>query len=94
MRKKINKFYNSDLYIKITYGIPTLIIGGFTFILFSVFTIQIVHETVYGGKDLDYDLMIKEYRYNHRVYHEKDMERMDKIIELMDEINKKTKDLN
>ena len=55
---------------------------------------QIVHETVYGGKDLDYDLMIKEYRYNHRVYHEKDMERMDKIIELMDEINKKTKDLN
>ena len=94
MRKKINKFYNSDLYIKITYGIPALILGGFTFILFSVFTIQILHETVYGDKDLDYDLMIKEYRYNHRLYHEKDLERMDKIIELMDEINKKTEDLH
>jgi len=94
MRKKINEFYNSDLYIKITYGIPALILGGFTFILFSVFTIQILHETVYGDKDLDYDIMIKEYRYNHRLYHKKDMERMDKIIELMDEINKKTEDIH
>tara|TARA_B100002052_G_scaffold273935_1_gene276717 strand:+ start:204 stop:488 length:285 start_codon:yes stop_codon:yes gene_type:complete len=94
MRKKINEFYNSDLYIKITYGIPALILGGFTFILFSIFTIQILHETVYGDKDLDYDIMIKEYRYNHRLYHKKDMERMDKIIELMDEINKKTEDIH
>ena len=94
MRKKINEFYNSDLYIKITYGIPALILGGFTFILFSIFTIQILHETVYGDKDLDYDIMIKEYRYNHRLYHKKDMERMDKVIELMEEINKKTKDLD
>ena len=93
MRKKINEFYNSDLYIKITYGIPALIIGGFTFILFSIFSIQIIRQTFYEGEDLDYDLMIKEYRYNHRLYHEKDMERMDKIIKLMEEINKKTKGL-
>ena len=94
MRKKINEFYNSDLYIKITYVIRALIIGSFTFILFSIFSIQIIHQTFYEGEDLDYDLMIKEYRYNHRLYHEKDMERMDKVIELMEEINKKTKDLD
>ena len=35
--------------------------------------------------------MIKEYRYNHRIYHKKDMEKMDRIIELMEEIDKKTK---
>ena len=35
--------------------------------------------------------MIKEYRYNHRIYHEKDMKRMDRIIVLMEEINRKTK---
>ena len=35
--------------------------------------------------------MIKEYRYNHKLYHQKDMERMDRILELMSEINRKTK---
>ena len=34
--------------------------------------------------------MINEYRYNHKIYHEKDMQRMDRIIELMEEINNKT----
>ena len=35
--------------------------------------------------------MIKEYRYNHKLYHQKDMKRMDRILELMSEINRKTK---
>ena len=34
--------------------------------------------------------MISQYRYNHRVCHEKDMERMDRIIELMEDIKEKT----
>ena len=56
---------------------------------------QLITETqIIDDKDLDYDIMIKEYRYNHRLYHKKDMERMDKIIELMDEINKKTEDIH
>ena len=42
MKEKIKKFYNSDLYIKIIYGIPALVSGGFAFILLSIFTIQII----------------------------------------------------
>ena len=38
--------------------------------------------------------MINQYRYNHRIYHEKDMERMDRIIELMEDIKEKTSKSN
>ena len=38
--------------------------------------------------------MINEYRYNLKIYHDKDMERMDRIIELMQEIKIKTKENN
>ena len=88
MKEKIKKFYNSDLYIKIIYGIPALVSGGFTFILLTIFTIQIIHQSFFEEE------MISQYRYNHRVYHEKDMERMDRIIELMERIKEKTSKSN
>tara|TARA_Y100000817_G_scaffold185321_1_gene144812 strand:+ start:15649 stop:15930 length:282 start_codon:yes stop_codon:yes gene_type:complete len=93
MKEKIKKFYNSDLYTKIIYGIPALISGGFAFILFSVFTIQIINESFFK-EEISYEEMISQYRYNHRFYHEKDMERMDRIIELMDDIKEKTSKSN
>lgn len=93
MREKIKKFYNSKLYIKIVYTIPALVSGGFAFVLFTVFSLQIIHE-VFFEDELIYEDMIKEYRYDHRIYHEKDMKRMDRIIELMEEINRKTKKSN
>ena len=89
MRKKIRNFYNSDVYIKIIYGIPALVSGGFALILFTVLTFQIIHETFFK-EEITYEDMINEYRYNHKIYHEKDMQRMDRIIELMEEINNKT----
>lgn len=89
MKEKIKKFYNSDLYIKIIYGIPALVSGGFAFILLSIFTIQIIHQSFFS-EEITYEDMINEYRYNHKIYHEKDMQRMDRIIELMEEINNKT----
>jgi len=93
MKEKIKKFYNSDLYIKIIYGIPALVSGGFAFSLFSIFVFQIIYETYYN-EDISYEDMISQYRYEHKVYHEKDMERMDKIIELLEEIKFKTKENN
>tara|TARA_B100000212_G_scaffold34968_1_gene22704 strand:+ start:137 stop:409 length:273 start_codon:yes stop_codon:yes gene_type:complete len=90
MKEKIKKFYNSDLYIKIIYGIPALVSAGFVFILLTIFTIQIIHQSFFE-EDISYEDMISQYRYNHRVYHEKDMERMDRIIELMEDIKEKTK---
>ena len=93
MREKIRNFYNSDVYIKIIYGIPALVSGGFALILFIVFTFQIIHETFFK-EEISYENMINEYRYNHKIYHEKDMERMDRIIELMQEIKIKTKENN
>lgn len=89
MKKKIKNFYNSDVYIKIIYGIPALVSGGFAFILFAIFTIQIIHQSFFK-EEISYDEMISQYRYNHRVFHEKDMQRMDRIIELMKEIKIKT----
>lgn len=89
MKEKIKKFYNSDLYIKIIYGIPAIVSGGFAFILLSIFTIQIIHQSFFS-EEITYEDMINEYRYNHKIYHEKDMQRMDRIIELMEEINNKT----
>lgn len=89
MKKKIKNFYNSDVYIKIIYGIPALVSGGFAFILFAIFTIQIIHQSFFK-EEISYDEMISQYRYNHRVFHEKDMQRMDRIIELMEEIKIKT----
>ena len=76
MREKIRNFYNSDVYIKIIYGIPALVSGGFALILFMVFTFQIINETFFK-EEISYENMINEYRYNHKIYHEKDMERMD-----------------
>jgi hypothetical protein len=93
MREKIRNFYNSDVYIKIIYGIPALVSGGFALILFMVFTFQIIHE-IFFKEEISYENMINEYRYNHKIYHEKDMERMDRIIELMQEIKIKTKENN
>tara|TARA_B000000437_G_C11426083_1_gene216112 strand:+ start:140 stop:421 length:282 start_codon:yes stop_codon:yes gene_type:complete len=93
MREKIRNFYNSDVYIKIIYGIPALVSGGFALILFMVFTFQIINETFFK-EEISYENMINEYRYNHKIYHEKDMERMDRIIELMQEIKIKTKENN
>ena len=93
MKEKIKKFYNSDLYIKIIYGIPALVSGGFTFILLIIFTIQIIHQSFFE-EEISYKEMISHYRYNHRVYHEKDMERMDRIIELMEDIKEKTSKSN
>ena len=90
MKEKIKKFYNSEVYIKIVYTIPALVSGGITFVIFTVFSIQIVY-TVFIEEELTYEDMIREYKYNHRIYHKKDMERMDRIIELMEEIDKKTK---
>ena len=90
MIEKIKKFYNSELYIKLIYGIPAFLIGGIASIIFLIFSIQIISE-IFLKEDLDYDKMIKEYRYNHKLYHQKDMERMDRIIELMSKINQKTK---
>ena len=87
--EKIKKFYNSDLYIKIIYGIPALVSGTFAFILFLIFTVQIIHESFFK-EEISYEEMISQYRYNHRVFHEKDMDRMDRIIELMEEIKIKT----
>ena len=89
MKEKIKKFYNSDLYIKIIYGIPALISAGFAFLLFTIFTIQIIHQSFFE-EEISYEDMISQYRYNHKVYHEKDMERMDRIIELMEDIKEKT----
>ena len=91
MKEKIKKFYNSDLYIKIIYGIPALVSAGFAFLLFTIFTIQIIHQSFFE-EEISYEDMISQYRYNHRVYHEKDMERMDRIIELMEDIKEKTKE--
>ena len=90
MKEKIKKFYNSDLYIKIIYGIPALVSAGFAFLLFTIFTIQIIHQSFFE-EEISYEDMISQYRYNHKVYHEKDMERMDRIIELMEDIKEKTK---
>ena len=89
MKEKIKKFYNSDLYIKIIYGIPALVSAGFAFLLFTIFTIQIIHQSFFE-EEISYEDMISQYRYNHKVYHEKDMERMDRIIELMEDIKEKT----
>jgi hypothetical protein len=91
MKEKIKKFYNSDLYIKIIYGIPALVSAGFAFLLFTIFTIQIIHQSFFE-EEISYEDMISQYRYNHKVYHEKDMERMDRIIELMEDIKEKTKE--
>ena len=93
MKEKIKKFYNSDLYIKIIYGIPALVSGVFTFILLTIFTIQIIHQSFFE-EEISYEEMISQYRYNHRVYHDKDMERMDRIIELMEDIKEKTSKTN
>ena len=93
MKEKIKKFYNSNLYIKIIYGIPALVSGGFAFILLSIFTIQIIHQSFFE-EEISYEEMIIQYRYNHRVYHEKDMEKMDRIIELMEGIEEKTSKSN
>ena len=90
MIEKIKKFYNSELYIKLIYGIPALLTGGIASIIFLIFSVQIIFN-IFLKEDLDYDKMIKEYRYNHKLYHQKDMERMDRILELMSEINRKTK---
>ena len=90
MKEKIKKFYKSELYIKIVYTIPALVSGGIAFLLFPVFSIQIIYA-IFIKEELTYEDMIKEYRYNHRIYHKKDMEKMDRIIELMEEIDKKTK---
>ena len=91
MKEKIKIFYNSDLYIKIIYGIPALVSAGFAFLLFTIFTIQIIHQSFFE-EEISYEDMISQYRYNHKVYHEKDMERMDRIIELMEDIKEKTKE--
>ena len=93
MKEKIKKFYNSDLYIKIIYGIPALVSGGFAFILLTIVTIQIIHQSFFE-EEITYEEMISQYRYNHRVYHDKDMERMDRIIELMEDIKEKTSKSN
>ena len=93
MKEKIKKFYNSDLYIKIIYGIPALVSAGFAFLLFTIFTIQIIHQSFFE-EEISYEEMISQYRYNHRVYHDKDMERMDRIIELMEDIKEKTSKSN
>ncbi len=93
MKEKIKKFYNSDLYIKIIYGIPALVSGGFALILFLIFTVQIIHESFFS-EEITYEDMINEYRYNHKIYHEKDMQRMDRIIELMEGIKEKTSKSN
>jgi len=93
MKEKIKKFYNSDLYIKIIYGILALVSGGFAFILLTIFTIQIIYQSFFE-EEISYEEMISQYRYNHRVYHEKDMERMDRIIELMEDIKEKTSKSN
>lgn len=90
MIKKIKKFYNSEIYIKLIYGIPAVLSGSIASIIFLIFSIQIIFN-IFLKEDLDYDKMIKEYRYNHKLYHQKDMERMDRILELMSEINRKTK---
>lgn len=90
MIKKIKKFYNSEIYIKLIYGIPAFLSGSIASIIFLIFSIQIIFN-IFLKEDLDYDKMIKEYRYNHKLYHQKDMERMDRILELMSEINQKTK---
>tara|TARA_Y200000002_G_scaffold79749_1_gene62866 strand:- start:3702 stop:3983 length:282 start_codon:yes stop_codon:yes gene_type:complete len=89
MKEKIKKLYNSDLYVKIIYGIPAIVSGGFAFILLTIFMIQIIHQSFFE-EEISYEEMISQYRYNHRVYHEKDMERMDRIIELMEKIKEKT----
>ena len=93
MREKIRNFYNSDVYIKIIYGIPALVSGGFALILFLIVTVQIIHESFFE-EEISYEEMISQYRYNHRVYHDKDMERMDRIIELMEDIKEKTSKSN
>ena len=93
MKEKIKKFYNSDLYIKIIYGIPALVSGGFAFILLTIFTIQIIHLSFFS-KEITYEDMINEYRYNHKIYHEKDMQRMHRIIDLMEGIKEKTSKSN
>ncbi len=90
MKEKIRNFYNSELYMKLIYTIPAVISGSIAFMIFIIFSIQIVHNIFYT-EELNYDEMIKEYRYNHKLYHEKDMERMNRIIELMKEIREKTK---
>ena len=73
MIEKIKKFYNSELYIKLIYGIPALLTGGIASIIFLIFSVQIIFN-LFFKEDLDYDKMIKEYRYNHKLYHQKDME--------------------
>ena len=62
-------------------------------ILFLIFTVQIIHESFFE-EEISYEEMISQYRYNHRVYHDKDMERMDRIIELMEDIKEKTSKSN
>ena len=59
----------------------------------SFFTIQIIHQSFFE-EEISYEEMISQYRYNHRVYHDKDMERMDRIIELIEEIEEKTSKSN
>ena len=93
MKEKIKKFYNSDLYIKIIYGIPALVSGGFALILFLIFT-DPNYSSIFFQEEITYEDMISQYRYNHKVYHEKDMERMDRIIELMEDIKEKTSKSN
>ena len=62
MKEKIKKFYNSDFYIKIIYGIPALVSGGFAFILLTIFTIQIIHQSFFE-EEISYEEMISQYRY-------------------------------
>ena len=93
MKEKIKKFYNSDLYIKIIYGIPALVSGGFAFTIFTIFT-DSNYSSIIFQEEISYEEMISQYRYNHKVYHEKDMERMDRIIELMEDIKEKTSKSN
>ena len=49
---------------------------------------------LFSEEEITYEDMISQYRYNHKVYHEKDMERMDRIIELMEDIKEKTSKSN
>ena len=72
MKEKIKKFYKSELYIKIVYTIPALVSGGIAFLMFTVFSIQIIYA-IFIKEELTYEDMIKEYRYNHRIYHKKDL---------------------
>ncbi len=90
MKEKFKKFYNSELYIKIIYGIPALFAGSFSVLVFTILSLNIINN-IFFEKEIKYEEMIKEYRYDHKVYHKKDMERMKKIIELLEEINLKTK---